>query len=131
MGGVRCFLVAALTLALVGLGTIPARQDDKPRYTIKEIMRLAHRPEKGEGLLRKVVGGRATEDEKKKLVELYVALGQNKPPRGDAKDWKDRTDALIKAAREEAAGEPGAYKSLLNAAICADCHERHKGNQGG
>ena len=116
------FCVAAL-LALAGM-TVFVAADDKPKYDIESIMKKAH--DEKTGLYFKVVRGQATGAEMKELVELYVELGKNKPEKGDAKSWKEKTDALIAAAREVAAGKEGAVKSLQKAANCRACHAAHK-----
>jgi hypothetical protein len=107
-----------VALALTGIA-----QDAKPKYTIKEVMKTAH---KG-GLLKKVSGGKASADEKKQLVELYEALAANKPPKGEEAAWKEKTAALVAAAKEAAEGKEGAGEKLTKAANCMACHSAHKG----
>jgi cytochrome c553 len=107
-------------LAIVAIVTttwLAAHAADKPKHTIKEVMKVAH---KG-GLMKKVADGNASDDEKKQLVELYESLAANKPPKGDDADWKTKTDALLTSAKA-ADG-----KTLLKAANCKACHEAHKG----
>jgi len=124
MRTVKYFLLATLALTMVGLGMFQAREKDKPKYTIKEVMKEAHKS----GLYKKVASGKADKEEKEKLLELYTALSMNKPPKGDEKDWKERTDALVKAAKEAVDGDKGAGKDIQKAANCKGCHELHKGN---
>ncbi|MCS7047400.1 MAG: hypothetical protein NZO58_13665 [Gemmataceae bacterium] len=114
-------VVAALSLVLV-LGENKAG-DGKPKHTIAEVMAKAM---KG-GLCKKCASGEATEAEKKELVELFTSLSQNEPPKGDLKDWKKRTGALLDAAKKIAAGDEKAGKALGAAANCAACHKAHKG----
>src|SRR5215475_8504564 len=64
-------LVAPCALALVAR----AADEEKPKYTIKEVMKKAHTPDGG--LLKKIVAGEATKADAEQLVELYTALGQN------------------------------------------------------
>jgi hypothetical protein len=122
-------------LVLIGLALqSSAEENDKPKYTIKEVMQKAH---KG-GLLEKVVKGEASADEKKELVELYVALGKNTSPRGEdkeldertaamlRKDWDEITAAMIKAAKDVVAGKEGAARELKKAVRCKNCHEAAK-----
>lgn len=124
MRTVKYFLLATLAMTMVGLGMFQAREADQPKYTIKEVMKLAHKS----NLWKKVAEGKASKEEKDKLVELYTALSEDKPPKGDAKDWKERTDAMVKAAKEAAAGEKQGEKALLKAVKCLDCHKLHKGD---
>jgi hypothetical protein len=108
--------MAVLTLGLVSM-TLAA--DEKPKYTIKEVMKEAM---KG-GLCKKVATGKATEEDKAKLVEMFKAMTQNKPPKGESESWKSKTDALLTAAK----GDDG--KALGKAANCMACHEVHKGKK--
>ncbi len=114
---------ALLSLALAGTTALVAA-DDKPKYDIESIMKKAH--DEKTGLYFKVVGGKATDAERKELVELYVELGKNKPEKGDAKSWKEKTDALFAAAKDEAAGKEGAVQGLQRAANCKACHDAHR-----
>jgi hypothetical protein len=113
--------IAALSLALV-LGENNAGEK-KPKHTIPDVMLKAHK----EKLMQKVGGGQASDAEKGQLVELYVALNANEPPKGDLKEWKKRTGAMVDAAKKAAKGDEAAAKSLPKLANCAACHKLHKG----
>ena len=63
---------------------------------------------------------------KKDLVDLYKALSQDKPSKGDEKDWKTRTTALVYAATKAAKGDEKAAGMLPKLAACAECHKLHK-----
>jgi mono/diheme cytochrome c family protein len=125
MRTVKYFLLATLTMSLLGLGLFQAREEDKPKYTIKEVMKAAHGKN---GLLKKVASGNASKEDKEKLLALYTALSQNKPPQGSPDGWKTKTDALVKAAKEAVADEPSAGKDLGKASNCKACHSEYKGN---
>ncbi len=112
--------IAGLSLTLL-MGENRAAQ--KAKYSIADVMDEAH---KG-GLMKKVASGKASADDKKHLVELYTALSQNDPPKGDAKDWKERTGKLVEASKKAADGDEKAAKSLPGLANCAACHKLHKG----
>jgi hypothetical protein len=117
------FLAASVTVVMtlvLALGTNQAQE--KPKFTIKEVMKEAHK----EGLYKKVAGGKASDDEKKHLVELYKALAQNTPPKGDADDWKTKTSTMVAAATKAAKGDEDAAKSLLKIVNCGACHKAHK-----
>jgi hypothetical protein len=103
--------------------SLVAAEEEKPKHTTKQVMKLAH---KG-GLLKKVVDGKATDEEKKQLVELYTSLAGNKPPKGDAAAWKEKTDAVVAAAKDAAEGKEGAGALLTKATNCMGCHSAHKG----
>ncbi|MCI0681586.1 MAG: hypothetical protein L0Y71_05750 [Gemmataceae bacterium] len=96
---------------------------EKAKHTIPEVMAKAM---KG-GLCKKVATGKASDDEKKELVELFTSLTKNKPPMGDEKAWKKRTTALLEAAKKAAAGDAAGPKALGKLANCAACHKEHKG----
>jgi len=99
-----------------------SRADDKAKYSIKDVMK-----EHKKGALKdKVVEGKATDEEKKKLVEVYTELGKNKPPKGDEESWKKLTDAMVQAAKEVQEGKEGATDRLSKAVNCANCHKAHK-----
>lgn len=98
---------------------------EKAKYTIPEVMAKAHKG--ANALMPKVAKGKASDAEKKELVELYTALSKNEPPKGDAADWKAKTKALVEAATKAADGDEAAAKKLPNLAACAACHKAHKG----
>jgi hypothetical protein len=107
-------LVALGLVVVAGLGARAA--DEKPKYTISEVMVKAHK----EGLLKKVTSGKASDAEKKQLCEMYEALAANKPPKGDASSWKDKTSAIVAACKKDDA------KALAKATNCGACHSVHK-----
>jgi hypothetical protein len=122
----RFFLAANLVfgLTIVALGG-PADQD-KPKYTISEVMQQAH---KG-GLLKKVQEGKANDEDVKLLVEYYKALTLNKPPAGDENAWKKQTEKMYSDAKLIADGKKddgiAALKKDIN---CMNCHKMFKGQQ--
>lgn len=116
------YLVLALfALTIVGVGAFQA-QDEKPKYTIKEVMKIAHK----DGLLKKVASGKADKEEAEKLVELYVALCQNDPPKGDKEAWVKRCKGIVEAAKNAAAKKKGAAGELGKATNCKACHSEHR-----
>jgi hypothetical protein len=117
--GLFASAVAMFALVLVVDGTVEGGKE-KP-LAIKVIMKKAHTAPKGEmSLLQKVTGGTADAAEKKTLIALYTDLAANKCPKGDAADWKERTQAILKAAKADDA------KALKKAANCNACHTEHK-----
>ena len=113
-------LIAAVGLVFC-LSTTGAGDKKDPKYTIKEVMAKAHK----EGLLKKVASGKADEDDRKELAELYTALSQNKPPMGELADWKKITGAMVKAAKlaVKDAAKGTALKKIVN---CGACHKEFK-----
>jgi hypothetical protein len=107
-------------LALVFLVDVnSASNQDKPKYTIKEVMAQAHKS----GLLKKVQKGTAEKEDREKLAELYKALAENKPDKGDVDVWKKTTKAMQKLA-EDAIADADAGKKLKVA--CKACHDDFK-----
>ncbi len=121
--GLRFALAALAVAGFVGL-SVQGAADEKPKYTIEEVMEKAH--DKDSGILGKVIAGKASDDEKKQLLELYVALSKNKPDKGDEKSWKMKTDALVMAATDVKDNKDGATKKLGTASNCRACHSVHK-----
>ena len=119
-------VVAVAMLAALGVGFAIARaaDEEKPKHTIKEVMKKAHTPDGG--LLKKIVSGNGTKEDAEQLVELYTALGQNKPPKGEPGSWQEKTGALLKAAKDVVADKEGSKAELEKAANCANCHKEHK-----
>jgi hypothetical protein len=119
-------LCGLLALVLVAGGGYGAAEKDKAekklKYTIKKVMKLAHK----DGLLKKVIDGKASAEDKEKLAKLYVALSQNEPPAGDAEEWKQTTRKMVAAARAAAKGDDNAPELLQAAVNCKICHGKFK-----
>ena len=49
------------------------------------------------------------------------------PTKGDAESWKEKTGALVDAAKAVEEGKEGATKDLKKAMDCKACHTVHKG----
>jgi hypothetical protein len=123
--GLRFGAAALLASMFAGL-TVFGAADEKPKFDIETVMEKAH--DKDNGIYHKIVAGKATDEQKKELVELYTELAKNKPPKGDAKSWKDKTTALVSAAKEVVDGKAAGVGDLKKAANCMNCHKVHKGN---
>lgn len=121
---------AVLLMVMVGFAAEHAANavtDDAavaPKYTIEEVMKKAHH--RTTGLLRIVLSGTATGAQKAELLELYEALAENKPSKGDQADWAKRTALLVDAARAAVDGNTGAGEMLSRASSCKSCHSAHK-----
>jgi|KBSSwiStaDraftv2_1062776.scaffolds.fasta_scaffold3640964_1 hypothetical protein len=119
----RRLLVASIMMAfgLAALG-LSIGADEKPKFKIKEVMKTCMK----DGLCKKVADGKASADEKKTLAENFVALAANKPPKGSADSWKEKTGALVEASKAVVDGKEGAEAKLGKAANCMACHKEHK-----
>jgi hypothetical protein len=92
--------------------------------SVHDIMEAAN--EGKHSLYDRVAEGKGTPEEARKLAQLYQALPGLKPPKGDAKSWKEKTSALAAAAKDVADRKPGALERLKTAANCKACHSVHK-----
>ncbi|MCS7168582.1 MAG: hypothetical protein RMI91_03320 [Gemmatales bacterium] len=120
----RLWMSLGLTATLAVMWCCGSALSQEPKYTIKEVMKMAHSGKPA--LCAKAQQGKATPEELKMLVELYEALAANKPPRGSVDDWKQRTSALVEAAKALVANEPDAIAKYKKALNCAGCHKEHK-----
>jgi mono/diheme cytochrome c family protein len=111
-----------LAPVLIGMPLTAWAAEAKP--AIKDIMTAAHK--KPKELLKKAATGKASDGEKAELVKLYEALAAQRPPRGEAASWAEKTKALVAAAKAVAEGKAGAGDELTRVANCAACHEAHK-----
>lgn len=116
--------LAACLMAVTGMVLLLGdnHAGEKPKYTIKEVMKEAH---KGK-LMNKVADGKATDAEKQKLVDLYKALAMATPPQGDIEGWKKTTKLLVDAATKAEMGDAAAAASLPKLASCMACHKVYK-----
>ncbi|HEX7896529.1 MAG TPA: hypothetical protein VF950_02125 [Planctomycetota bacterium] len=91
--------------------------------SIKDVM-AAHKGK--ESMLNKITSGKGTDEDHKKLLELYEFMATQKPPQGDEKSWKDKSAALVAVAKDVVAKKEGALDALKKASDCKACHEVHK-----
>jgi hypothetical protein len=117
-----------LALALMlGAGSAGEKGAKAPKYTIKDVMKKAH--DEG-GLLEKVGEGTASAKEKAQLLELYVALHDNAPPKGDKAKWAKATQAMVDAAKAVADSkddkDQAPIKALVKLVNCKNCHTEFK-----
>lgn len=97
---------------------------------IKQAMKFAHKAPKGEKKLNeKIVEGTAEEGDIKKALDLYKAMAEVKPPKGDPAEFKARTLKLITATEELVAKKPDAAAHYKVAVNCKGCHSEHREQQ--
>lgn len=113
----RVVPIVVVAASLAAGGTLPLLRaaDEKPKYTIKEVMEF-HK----EKLHEKYQKGEASKDDRQKLLDGYESMLKLKPPRGDEKAWKKKCEALIKAVKDD---DKAAFKKAVN---CTACHKDHK-----
>ena len=125
MKAIRIPLIITTFAACAFVFGIAFSADDaasKPKHTIKEVMQNAN---KG-GLLKKVLDGQATPGEKLALLDHYISLLENKPPKGDMDSWNELAGKAALASAKVVVGRQGAPAELKNATNCAACHKVHK-----
>jgi hypothetical protein len=120
MRSLKFLMGAALVLSVAILGVTKA-DDKKEEWTIKKIMKFAHT--KDEGKLFEAKSGKISDEDKKTLVEAYIALGKLKPSKGDADQWKKLTDPIAAAAKEYGEGKDEKAVKLSKTLQCKTCHE--------
>jgi hypothetical protein len=119
-------VLAAAALVAIAIQSLAWAQAEgeapKPKHTIEEVMEQAHK----DGLLNKVAEGQASADEKSLLLDLYVSLAENDPPRGDVESYKKLANGAALAAARVVVGREGAEAQIKRAVNCAACHRDHR-----
>ena len=114
-------LVSTLAISTSANTTIPT-VDDGPKK-VKAIMAALHK----KGLHKKVMTGKATDDEKKQMVDLYVDLVENSAPKGEEIEWKMQAGTAMLAATKVLLGRDDALEEYEKASNCKGCHSKFKG----
>lgn len=114
--------------ALVGAAFLasPAMAAEKPKYTIKQIMKDLHKGD--DALSKKVAKGEGSKEDLAKFVDYYESLPLQDPPKGDAKEWQVKAKKLLQATKDLQAGKAGALDHFKEAVNCKACHSAHKGD---
>ena len=120
--------VVALSLTYTAVVRAQGAAEAKPKYTIKEVMKQSHTPPKqGEKpLVQLVLAGDATPEQKQKLLDLYISLAENEPPKGDKEAWAKKTAPVILGAAMIVVGRENGADVLKKATVCASCHKDFK-----
>jgi hypothetical protein len=92
-----------------------------PKFAIADIMK-AHK----DGLHKKAIEGGASKEEIVQLVAFYSELVKHEPPKGEPESWKQKTTALLDAAKLLEAGDEKGKAALTAATNCKACHSMHK-----
>lgn len=115
----------AVALAL-GLPVAFAADESNP---IKDAMKFAHKAPKGEKKLNeKIVEGTASEADVTKALDMYKAMLDTKPPKGEQAAFKEKVAKLIAATEGVMAKKEGAAAGYKEAVNCKACHGDHKGD---
>jgi hypothetical protein len=122
--------LTATAVLILGLLATAGEQPTAEVRRIQQIMTAAHLKPQNRGtrnnLDNKLIDGKATDAEKKQLLELYQELGQLKPGRGDLDEWKARTTEMVAAVEAVIKGEEKAGERLAKARDCKSCHDKFR-----
>ena len=116
-------LVLAILFASVSAGPVDFNRQDDEKPSISDAMTAFHKGDK----LHQVVGkGEASDAQKKQLLDLYIHMSEQKPPKGDAEEWQKQLQPIIAAAAKVVVGREGAEKEYMGATNCMACHKKFK-----
>ncbi len=116
------FTVTAL--AAIATSIAFAAEETNP---IKDAMKFAHKAPQGEKKLSdKIIDGTAPEADVKKTLDLYKAMLDTKPPKGDQAAYKEKVEKLIAATQEVVDKKPDAAAHYKEAVNCKACHSEHR-----
>ncbi|WDI40727.1 hypothetical protein [Bremerella sp. P1] len=121
MKRVMLVLIGLLSVALLS-GVALADKGKDSKYSTEDIMKKGF---KG-GLVAKVAKGEASEEDQKVVLEMLESLAKNPPHKGSEESWKEKTTALLAAAKGTVEGKEGADAKLKKAMNCKACHNEHK-----
>jgi hypothetical protein len=83
-------------------------------------------PEGEKSLRDTVLEGQATPEQKQQLLDFYISLAENAPPKGEKDAWEKKTRAVVLGAAMIVVGRETGPDALRKATVCAACHKDHK-----
>lgn len=105
----------------------PEEKAAKPKHAIEDVMKGAHTAPEGQKSLRdRVLEGNAKPEEQQQLLDFYISLAENEPPKGELAAWKEKTRAVVLSAAKVVVGRKEGAAELKKATDCAACHKEHK-----
>ena len=117
--------VATFALFLVlGFGAAGEKdkKDEKPKFKIPKVMKGVMKS----GVAQKVFAGEGTKEETAKVLDMFVSLHANTPPKGDKDNWAKVTKTLVTTAQAIADGKETGSKKLAAIINCGACHKEFK-----
>lgn len=91
---------------------------------ISDAMKKFH---KGETSTTKHVGeGSASSSDVSALLKAYQDMAKERPPKGTAASWKEKTDAVIGALNAIKGGDKSGTGTFKRAINCKACHDVHR-----
>ncbi|HVE40392.1 MAG TPA: hypothetical protein VNM14_10920 [Planctomycetota bacterium] len=118
-------IIRALVPALLSLAVLLGAAAQEKFKSIKEAMTATHKGD--DSLVKKVQSGKGSDEDHKKLLEVYEFISTQKPSKGDEASWKAKTSALVAAMKDVAEKKAGATETFKKASDCKGCHSVHKG----
>jgi hypothetical protein len=119
--GVVALVGLTFVLGVSGAGD-KDKKDDEPKYKIKEVMKEIMASKLGP----KVFAGEGSKEENKKVLDYFIELHKNKPPRDEKDSWAKVTQTLVDTAKKIEAGEEKGSKKLAQLINCGACHGEFK-----
>lgn len=118
-----CLGAGALLWGTLGLAeTAHAQEPAGPKHTLKDIMKIGHK----DGLLKKILEGQGTPEDKQLLLDLYISMFEAKPEKGELDSWRELAGAAALAAGKVVVGRPDGLEMLKATSNCKACHDLHK-----
>ena len=100
---------------------------DAKYQPIADAMKFAHKAPKGEQKISdKIIDGTVSDEDLKKTLELYKAMANTEPPKGDPAAFKEKVAKLISATEDVVAKKDGAAAAYKEAVNCKSCHTDFK-----
>jgi hypothetical protein len=113
----------ALSLGLIAALSMSAAALDAKYQPIADAMKFAHKAPKGEKKVSdKILDGTVSDEDLKKTLDLYKAMADTPPPKGDAAAFKEKVAKLISATEDVIAKKDGAVAEYKEAVNCKSCH---------
>lgn len=121
----RYYLGLVVVLGISCIAVANNSNNNAEKKKIKEVMKAGFAGDSS--LVKKVLSGESSDEEKKKFLDLLVDLVENDAPKGDATEWKYQSGTALVAAAKVVTGREGAIAELKEATNCKACHDKFKG----
>lgn len=122
------FVLAAIVSFTIAISLIStAVAENKAKLTAKEVMQKFHKaPKDVDPTCKKASEGKATKEEIAQLVAAYRDMATDKPVKGDAASWREKSAALLAATEALQSGAADGVAKYQAAVNCKGCHSVHK-----
>ena len=123
----KIFVLLGVITIMLGFGFAHTDETDKTvvkkdEHSIKEVMEQAM---KG-GLMRKVMGGNASIEEKMQVLDLFISLSESEAPKGDEEEWNEWTQKILTTYAKVLVDREDAGAALRTVTNCKSCHDKYK-----